>query len=902
MELGLVLILIGMVAAIVLVKSWVQSRVDVNPRGPVDSTDPKVRIMQRVIPRIVHAIDSSLENTTMSYLTGEPSEVMTLIMDIEQFKYLRKKRGIWEHQGLFAEREIERKWARRPSAVRQWEGIQYVVPIAIRVTFDSSATIRTVRFWIGDVEADQLTVCRVSVEAKRSSATYDWRYNQRAKGYLAPVTPHGDENSIPPTTGSFAEDPYDFEQQVAQMLKDSGLTVEVTGGPGDEGVDIIAYDSTPLTGGTYLVQCKRYNLDHKVGVAEVRELYGTVQEKRVSKGILVTSSVFTYQALRFAEDKPLELIDGVQLSTLIEGYDYSSIVSDDPVEPGQALAEDFQMSLHEAVQEEQILVIAGLLEIGVDIDTRDEYGYTPLHRAAFQGNKAVAALLLENGAFIEATNQAGSTPLLVALSKEQQEQIDLGVVTLLLEHGADANATVGSLTPLTIAVSVEGRELTGLLIDYGADVNLAAEDGMVPLRMAVGKENISLINVLLEHGADANTSNEDGFTPLDLAVGKHNLAITSALIDHGAEIEVLFRPLHMSVHYGGIEIVELLLNHGANVDMLDSDGLTPLQYAMRAETWNPSVIRLLLERGADVEARYETGATPLHVAAAAITPKDVEVIGLLINHGANVNAQMEEKWTPLHVAVQRKNSHSAVASLLRYGAKPDAADIAGYTPLHWAAEQANGDMGILLALLAAGADIDAESNDGQTPLHRAVGYGNLKEAALLLDRGAKVDARDNTDGTPLHIAAARDDAGEEIIDLLLRHGADANAQYGGNHATPMHLAAQRKDVSTGITSLLIEHGADTEARGVEGHTPLHSAAGHGSIEVISSLLESGADIEASDSTNWKPLHHAAESNHAAVALLLKHGANPSEITDEGYSAYQLAKTNGASEEMLRLLR
>ena len=137
-----------------------------------------------------------------------------------------------------------------------------------------------------------------------------------AKGYLAPVTPHGDHLPTLSVMG-LAEDPYDFEQQVAQMLRNSGLVVEVTGGSGDEGIDVIAYDQTPITGGTYLVQCKRYSPDHKVGVSEVRELYGTMQEKRAAKGVLVTSSTFTTGALKFAEDKSIELINGAELSTLI---------------------------------------------------------------------------------------------------------------------------------------------------------------------------------------------------------------------------------------------------------------------------------------------------------------------------------------------------------------------------------------------------------------------------------------------------------------------------------------------------------------------------------------------------------------------------------------------------------
>ena len=97
-----------------------------------------------------------------------------------------------------------------------------------------------------------------------------------------------------------------------------GLTADVTGGAADGGVDIVAYDDSPITGGKYVIQCKRYGQSKKVGVGEVRELYGVVQAEGANKGILITSSSFTSHAVAFAEGKPIELINGTKLGQLLE--------------------------------------------------------------------------------------------------------------------------------------------------------------------------------------------------------------------------------------------------------------------------------------------------------------------------------------------------------------------------------------------------------------------------------------------------------------------------------------------------------------------------------------------------------------------------------------------------------
>jgi Restriction endonuclease len=124
-------------------------------------------------------------------------------------------------------------------------------------------------------------------------------------------------------------DPFDFEHLIGQLLSNMGLTVEVTKKSSDQGIDIIAASHDPITGGRYIVQCKRYAPQNKVGEPEVRDLFGVVSSERASKGILVTTSSFSKAARDWAEGKPISLIDGKRLSGLLEehGFGNSSTIA-----------------------------------------------------------------------------------------------------------------------------------------------------------------------------------------------------------------------------------------------------------------------------------------------------------------------------------------------------------------------------------------------------------------------------------------------------------------------------------------------------------------------------------------------------------------------------------------------
>jgi ankyrin repeat protein len=153
----------------------------------------------------------------------------------------------------------------------------------------------------------------------------------------------------------------------------------------------------------------------------------------------------------------------------------------------------------------------------------------------------------------------------------------------------------------------------------------------------------------------------------------------------------------------------------------------------------------------------------------------------------------------------------AAVLLLEHKVKLDARDRDANTPLHRAVRghpgrgHSEAHYMIVVALIRAGADVNPQNSDGESPLHIAASYGLAQVVELLIGNGAEIDvgvghglqdeesseADDeddyreppiNSGQTPLHLAAMR--GHEEVVRILLDHGAEINARDDGDN-TPL---------------------------------------------------------------------------------------------------------------------
>ncbi|KAK2792626.1 hypothetical protein FQN52_003131 [Onygenales sp. PD_12] len=220
-------------------------------------------------------------------------------------------------------------------------------------------------------------------------------------------------------------------------------------------------------------------------------------------------------------------------------------------------------------------VVRMLLEHGADVNARTDFGNTPLHYAVYC--PIIVRILLEYGADVTESDKDGGTPLHFAvyhlpygpsfLACDGRYRRDIcaikSTIRMLLEHGAniDARDRHGA-TPLHFASRFPEVEAAQILLECGADVHAVGEDGGSAIHYALdasqGKgtgrpraDGRAIFRMLIEFGANINRPANNGVAPL-----------------------------HRAAAYGDLEMVGVLIEHGAAVQARDDYGFSPLRYAV----------------------------------------------------------------------------------------------------------------------------------------------------------------------------------------------------------------------------------------------------------------------------------------------------------------------------------
>lgn len=361
-------------------------------------------------------------------------------------------------------------------------------------------------------------------------------------------------------------------------------------------------------------------------------------------------------------------------------------------------------------------------------------------RNVYSPNVKVSRLMLLAGAspdFI--TNFLGKAPILCIAAHEG----NVSMVKLLLEFGADVElANSQGCTPLILAASNGHCDVVRQLVAAGSSLGHTDTANRCALVHAARMNKITVVKYLIacdwiqRSNSNDVTLAEAAQQALIAAASQGNTSIIEDLLDmddlliNATDSLTGETALSSSSKSGHTETAAALISRGALVDGKNKKGLTPLLLAVKEGHW--AVTERLLQNQADAEQIDLSGKTALIIAA---EEGHVGIIELLVNRGASLVAQDRDGLTALSWSCLRGRLQAAKC-LAERNADIQHVDNTGRTPLDLAAYQ--GSAALVQMLLDKGVKIEHVDMNGMRPLDRAIACRNIQVVQVFLKRGAKL--------------------------------------------------------------------------------------------------------------------------------------------------------------------
>jgi ankyrin repeat protein len=192
--------------------------------------------------------------------------------------------------------------------------------------------------------------------------------------------------------------------------------------------------------------------------------------------------------------------------------------------------------LLQATQHADKQAVLTLLQQGADINVRDAQGRTPVMIATYQHNTDMVKTLLDAGADVNIRDKDKANPLLHSAAMGW-----LDILQLAIDAHADTTLTNrhGGISIIPASERGHVEIVRALLTRTNINVNHINNYGWTALLEAIilsngGKAHQQIVQLLVDHGADVNLADRDGITPLQHARERGFTEIERILLQTGA--------------------------------------------------------------------------------------------------------------------------------------------------------------------------------------------------------------------------------------------------------------------------------------------------------------------------------------------------------------------------------
>lgn len=184
-----------------------------------------------------------------------------------------------------------------------------------------------------------------------------------------------------------------------------------------------------------------------------------------------------------------------------------------------------------------------------------------------------------------------------------------------LSFGLQAHS--GSYEDFFKAVQFDNVRTVQTLLQRGFDPNTVNPEGVPALMLAVREPSLKVAELLAswpQTRTEVRNANDE--SPLMLAALKGFLPLVKKLVNNDADVNKPgWTPLHYAATGGHVPVMEFLLDESAYIDAESPNGTTPLM--MAAMYGSPEAVKVLIQAGADLTLKNQQGMTALDFAVRA---------------------------------------------------------------------------------------------------------------------------------------------------------------------------------------------------------------------------------------------------------------------------------------------